>query len=142
MVWQTADCQIRAAKAGRPAARGLRRQLMSGVPHAIFPRREGLRLAPFLEVSLGPIRQKDAPRFLEAGARLVERRGRPLGMLSRMAARVEAARPAPRIFADGNADPLGDRAGLDVAIIDVPAFVGGFEISAAGEGGHAPLFCH
>jgi hypothetical protein len=55
-----------------------------------------------------------------------------------MAAWIEAASPAPRVLAKRNADALGDRADADVAIIDVPAFVLGFLISAAGEGGHAP----
>ena len=56
-----------------------------------------------------------------------------------MAARIEPTSPAPRVLARRNADTLGDRAGADIAIIDVPAFVGGFEIAAAGERGHALL---
>jgi hypothetical protein len=52
---------------------------------------------------------------------------------------IEAARPAPRIFFDWNADPVSDRADADIAVIDVPAFVLGFEIAAAGEGEHAPM---
>jgi hypothetical protein len=63
---------------------------------------------------------------------------RTVGLLSRMAARLEAAGPAPRVFSNGNANPLADRADTDVAVIDVPAFVRGFEIAAAGEGGHGP----
>jgi hypothetical protein len=45
---------------------------------------------------------------------------------------------SPRIFLDWNADPLGDRADAHIAVIDLPAFVMGFEISAAGERGHGP----
>jgi hypothetical protein len=61
-----------------------------------------------------------------------------MGLLARMAARIEAARPSPRVLARRNADPLGDRADEDVAVIDVPAFVLGLEIAAAGKGGYGP----
>jgi hypothetical protein len=54
-----------------------------------------------------------------------------------MATWIEAAAPAPRIFVMGDADAEGDRAGVDVAIIDMPAFVA-FGVSAAGESGHVP----
>ena len=55
-----------------------------------------------------------------------------------MTARIEATRPAPRVFPRRDADTLGDRAGAHVAIVDVPAFVLGVEIAAAGERGHGP----
>ena len=58
--------------------------------------------------------------------------------LFRMTARIEAASPAPRVLARRNADPLGDRADADVAVIDVPGFVLNVDILAAGESGHAP----
>ena len=38
-----------------------------------------------------------------------------------------------------NADALGDRAGVHVTVIDVPAFLGGIGRAAAGELGHARL---
>src|SRR5258708_1273437 len=38
-----------------------------------------------------------------------------------------------------NADALGDRAGVHVTVIDVPAFLRDFQIPAAGEFGHALL---
>lgn len=62
--------------------------------------------------------------------RMVEGRRGTVGMLSRMAARVEAASPAPRVLSRRNADPLSDRADADIDVIDVPAFVRGFEIAA------------
>jgi hypothetical protein len=37
------------------------------------------------------------------------------------------------------ADALNDRAGVNVAVIDVPAFLAVLWRSAAGEGGHVPL---
>jgi hypothetical protein len=60
-------------------------------------------------------------------------------MLARLGAGIEAAGPAPRIFVEGNARANFDRAGVDVAPIDVPAFLRGISRSAAGEFGHAPL---
>jgi hypothetical protein len=139
MIGHAADRQACAAKARRPAVCRLCRQSVSGVPHPIFPRGEGLRFTPFLEIGLGPVRQENPPRFLEGGACLVEGRGRALGVLSRVATRVKAASPAPRILFWRNADSLGDSAGADVAVKDVPAFVLGFEVSAAGELGHVLL---
>src|SRR5260370_35227198 len=55
-----------------------------------------------------------------------------------MAAGIEAARPTPRVFIVRNAGADGDRAGVDVAIIDVPAVLA-FWVAAAGEGGHGAI---
>jgi hypothetical protein len=52
---------------------------------------------------------------------------------------MEAARPSPRIFVEGNAGAKRDRAGVDIAPIDVPAFLAGFGRSAAGELGHGAI---
>ena len=82
----------------------------------------------------------NAPCFLERSAGPVEGRGRRrLGYSRGCDPRIEAARPAPRVLVRWNADPLRDRADADVAVIDVPAFILGFGIAAAGEGGHALL---
>jgi hypothetical protein len=54
-------------------------------------------------------------------------------------ARVEAARPSPRIFVEANASANLDRADMHITEIDVPAFLAGVSRSAAGEFGHAPL---
>ena len=63
-------------------------------------------MAPFLKIAICPVRQKDRPRFLELGPGLVEGGGRAVGLLARMAARIEAARPTPRIFFKGNTQRL------------------------------------
>jgi hypothetical protein len=47
----------------------------------IFPRGESLRLAPFLEIGIGPVQQEHPPCFLELGARVVEGSGRAVGAL-------------------------------------------------------------
>jgi hypothetical protein len=84
------------------------------------------------------------PRVLAEILRLRNRRGasskvgaEPLVHSPGMATWIEAAAPAPGIFVMGDADAEGDRAGVDVAIIDMPAFVA-FGVSAAGESGHVP----
>jgi hypothetical protein len=46
---------------------------------------------------------------------------------------------SPMIFVEGNAGTDLDRAGADVAPIDVPAFLRRIGTTAAGEGGHAAL---
>jgi len=53
-----------------------------------------------------------------------------------MGQREEAAGPAPLICVGGDTGSLTDRADADVAEEDLPAFVEGFLIAAAGEGGH------
>src|SRR5260370_5658561 len=55
-----------------------------------------------------------------------------------MTAGIEPANPTPRVFIVRNAGADGDRAGVDVAIIDVPAVLA-FWVAAAGEGGHAAI---
>jgi hypothetical protein len=56
----------------------------------------------------------------------------------RARARIEAAAPLPLISAERIARSNRDRADVDVAIIDKPVFLAGFDIAAAGEGGHSP----
>jgi hypothetical protein len=55
-----------------------------------------------------------------------------------MTAGIEAARPAPWIFVEGNANALRDRPRVHVTIIDVPAFFAGIGRAAAREFGHTP----
>jgi hypothetical protein len=62
----------------------------------------------------------------------------PLNVTARLTARIEAARPAPRVFVMRDAGADRDRAGLHVAVIDVPALLAGVSRSAAGKSGHAP----
>ena len=123
MIWHAADRQASAAKAFRSAIRRLRRQPVPGIPHAIFPRGGGLGVTPLLKIGIGSMGQEQLPSFVELGAGMVEGGGRAMGLLSWMAARIESTSPAPRILSKGDADPLGDRADADIAIIDVPAFV-------------------
>jgi transposase len=54
-----------------------------------------------------------------------------------LTARVETANPSPRILVLRNAGADGDRADMDVSVIDVPAVLA-FGIATAGEGGHGP----
>jgi hypothetical protein len=56
-----------------------------------------------------------------------------------MAAGIEAACPAPRIFPGRHAGAERDRAHAHVTVEHVPAFVGGVWRAAAGELGHALL---
>jgi hypothetical protein len=60
-------------------------------------------------------------------------------LLARVRSRIETASPLPRIFIMGIAGADRDRAGVDIAVIDVPAFLGGVSRSATGEIGHGPL---
>src|SRR5258706_7252438 len=56
-----------------------------------------------------------------------------------MAVRIEAASPRPGIFARRHAGAESDRAHAYVTEIDMPAFVAGVRIAAAGKFGHAAL---
>jgi hypothetical protein len=118
----------------------LRWKPLATFPHRIFSRGPIPLIPPGLKFGLRPLGQKRAPRGLKIGARLVEGCSYPIRAFPRMTAGIETARPAPRIFVMRNSDALGDRAGLHVTIVDVPAFLAGFQIAAAGEFGHAPMF--
>jgi hypothetical protein len=74
--------------------------------------------------------------------RQVERRRGAVCTFPRMAAGIEPAIPAPRIFARRQAGADRDRADAHVTVEHVPAFVGGIERAAAGELGHALLKRH
>jgi hypothetical protein len=100
------DVDHRAAEATGLAARELRGQLASRIPHRVFPRYPGAVLPVFVEVGLCAICEKDPPGFLEIGARLVEGGGRAVPW---MAARIEAAAPLPWISAERVARAEPDR---------------------------------
>ena len=51
--------------------------------------------APLLKIAFRPVRQEHPPCFLELGARLVEGRGRAVGLLSRITT-LRIVRPRPR----------------------------------------------
>jgi hypothetical protein len=57
-------------------------------------------------------------------------------IVARIAARIEAAAPFPRLSVVRVARALRDRADVHIAIIDEPAFLADVRIEAAGEGGH------
>jgi hypothetical protein len=125
--------------AGLPRFPFVRRKSLAGIPQCIFPRCPIPLIAPRLKIGLGSFRQEPPPCVLKIGAGLFEGRRRAVLMLARMRAGIGAARPAPRIFVERNAGADLDRSGVDIAPIDVPAFVGGVGRLAAGEFGHALL---
>ncbi len=86
------------------------------------------------ENGLGAVRQKHSPRGAEIGAGLGECRGCAGLMFAPMRARIEAAIPFPRIGVVRVSDALGNRPDMNVAVINVPAFVAVVYGSAAGEG--------
>jgi hypothetical protein len=91
-----------------------------------------LLVAPFLKIDLGAGRQETLPGLLEIGARVFEIHGRSVGVLARIAARIEAANPFPLIDIERHTWADGDRAYVNVTEIDVPAVrVSG--VSAAGQ---------
>jgi hypothetical protein len=60
-------------------------------------------------------------------------------MFARVRPRIEAAPPLPLLGVGRIADALGDRTGVDVAVIDQPAFLASVVVAAAGEVGHATM---
>jgi hypothetical protein len=106
---------------------------------AIFLRGPIPLIAPRLEIGLGPLRQEHLPCCLEVGADPIEGGGCAAGAFPRMAPPAEPTSPAAWIFMMRNAGAERDRADADVTIKDVPAFVGSFQIAAAGEFGHGPI---
>jgi hypothetical protein len=122
-----------AAGASHKGAGFLRRQFLAGCPHGIFPRGPIPLIAPRLEISLGSFRQKHQPCALKIGAGLVEGGGRAILLLARFRSRIETAMPLPRILIMRVASSDRDRAGVHIAVVDVPAFLAGFGRSAAGE---------
>jgi hypothetical protein len=116
-----------------PFARG-RLQPLAGIPQRIFPFGLISLLAPCLKIGLGALRQEHQPRALEIGAGLFEGRGSVGLMFPRMRARIEAAAPFPRMGVVRVAGALGNRADMNIAVVNVPAVAVVFG-SAAGEGG-------
>src|SRR5713226_6892841 len=117
----------------------VRRQPLPRVPQGVLPRGPISLIAPGLKICFGPVRQKHPPGALKIGAGLVEGGGRAILLLARLRSRIETATPLPRILIMGIAGADRDRAGVDIAVVDVPAFLAGFGRSAAGEGGHTPI---
>jgi hypothetical protein len=78
---------------------------------------------------------KNASGRLERDAGLSERAGGATALLAWIAAWVEPAQPLPGLGRARIADALGNRADMNVAIVDKPA-IGAVRIGAAGEIGH------
>jgi hypothetical protein len=110
-----------AAEATGLAARKLRGQLASGIPHLVFPRCPGAVPPVFVKVGLCAIGEKDPPGFLEVAARLVEAGRGTGGAVPWLGARIEAAAPLPLISAERIARAEPDRTNVYVAIVDQPS---------------------
>jgi hypothetical protein len=93
----------------------------------------------FLKVGFAPLGQIVSPSSLECRTGSIETRCGAMPIVARIAARIEAAAPFPRLSVVRVARALRDRANVHIAIIDEPAFLADVRIEAAGEGGHAPL---
>jgi hypothetical protein len=111
------------AKAPRPPLRHLGRETVPGVPHFVFPCSPSPLLAPFLKIALGALRQEHLPSLFEFCAGVVECRRRSVVLF----AGIEAAGPFPRVGVARGVGARGDGAGLDIAIIDVPANQGAWD---------------
>src|SRR5229473_7974584 len=114
-----------AAGALHQRTRFLRRKPLTGLPHRIFSRGPISLVTPGLKICFGPVRKKHPPSVLEIGAGFVEVGGGAILMFARMRAWIEAASPLPRILVVWAAAADRDRAGMHVAIVDLPAFLAG-----------------
>ena len=115
----------------------VRRQPLPRVPQGVLPRGPIPLITPRLEISLGSLCQKHFPRGFEIGTRLVERGSGAVLVFAWMRAWIKAAAPLPRILIMGAARADRDRSDVDIAVVNVPAFLAGVSRSAAGELGHA-----
>lgn len=119
-------------------ARSIARRLkaLASIPQGVFPGGEIPLMPPRLKIGLGPVGQKNLPRAPEFGASLVERRGGARLDFTRFRSRIEAASPFPLVCVMRVANAHGDRSGVNVAVINVPAILTILG-SAAGKLGHA-----
>jgi hypothetical protein len=93
-----------------------------------------LLIAPCLKIGLGAVRQEHLPRALEVRAGLVEDRGGVRLMFAGLRARIETAAPFPRIGVVRIAGTFGNRPDMNIAVVNVPAFLAVVFGSAAGGG--------
>jgi hypothetical protein len=82
---------------------------------------------------------KNTCQALEIGAGLLEGGGGVGLMFPRVRARIEAAAPFPRIGVVRIADALGYSPDMNIAVMNVPAFLSVVCGSAAGKLGHVAL---
>src|SRR6266849_8148174 len=116
----------------------VRRQPLPRVPQGVLPRGPIPLITPRLEISLGSVCQKHFPRGFEIGTRLVERGSGAVLVFAWMRAWIKAAAPLPRILIMGAARADRDRSDVDIAVVNLPAFLAGIGRSAAGKLGHVP----
>ena len=100
----------------RPPVAGHR---LATVEAPIFFRGPIALIPPRLIIAFGAIRSKHLPGLLDGGAGLVERVGGAAALLAGIAARIEPAQPLPGLGRARIADALGNRADVNVAVIDV-----------------------
>jgi len=124
------------ARLSGPVARRL--QALAGVPQRILPRGPIELIAPFPKVCA--VREEHLPRRLEFGAGLVEGR-RDAALASARVGSGEAATPFKWIGVVRVSGPDRERAGMDVAVVDLPALLADFRISSAGELRHQTFNC-
>jgi hypothetical protein len=122
----------------RGLARSIARRLkpLASIPERIFSCGPIPRITPSLKIGLGALRQEHPPSLFEFGAGIIERRRRAGLVFARMRARIEAAAPFSRVGVVRVADALGDRPGVDIAVINLPALMPVVCGSAAGKFGH------
>jgi hypothetical protein len=138
------DCDLRSAKAPRPAVGCLGRQLTPRIPHRILPRGRRPVTAIFQKIGLGALREEDGPGALERRPSRIESGRGAVASVVGIATRIEAGVPRPLVAAGRIASSFADSAGVHVAVEHKPSFVAGVRIRAAGQGGHAhmmPLNC-
>jgi len=95
-------------------------------------------IAPGLKVGFAALRQEISPGRFKRHASGLKAGAGAIALLARLAARIEAAMPLPRLRSARDAGSFGNQANTDTGIVDVP---GHWPIvdALAGEGGHAPL---
>jgi hypothetical protein len=128
-----------AARAAHHRVWYLRRKLLAALPRSILPRGPVALITPRLEVGLDAPCREDQPCRFEVGARLIEVYRSAGDVFAGLRPRIEPASPTPLIDINRHTGAFADGADPDVAVVDAPAFLAGFRIAAAGEGGHGSL---
>jgi hypothetical protein len=95
-------------------------------------------IAPCLKIGVAKVRQIIVPGRFERRPRGLETGGAAISLASRLAARIEAAMPLPRLRGIRDARSLNNHADADASIVDVPGFRPIID-ALASEFGHAPL---
>src|SRR6185295_15008056 len=110
----------------------IRPHRLAAIKAAIFFRSPIALITPCLEVGLRALWQIDAPGRLERGAGLIEGAGGVAALVAGIAVRIEPAQPLPGFGRTRIANALGNRADMNVAIVDKPA-MGAVRVWAAGK---------